>query len=112
MRWHGLPFARGRATAGNAAVERTGLDLFLDEVDGSADALGHRPGDLGLDRDREVAADVAEQRPVGLRKVMRIGGEALHRRLAGDEHLAAVFELRSRVDVGVDQVSDRAVNRP
>src|SRR5690242_3013420 len=46
----GLPLARGRATARNAAVEGAGLDLLLDELDRGGDALVDRPGDLRLAR--------------------------------------------------------------
>src|SRR5581483_9439488 len=106
-----LALARRRAAAGDAAVERAGLDLLLDEGDGRADALAHRPGDLRLRGDREVAADVLEEGPVGLGEVLRILGETLHRLLAGLEHLALVLELRLRVHVGVDLVLDRAVDR-
>ena len=65
------------------------------------DALLHGPGDLRLHRDREVAPDVLEERPVGLREVERIGREPLHRLLAVGEHLAAVLEaLRLGVTYG------------
>src|SRR5918911_4491438 len=77
-----LALARGRAAARDAAVERAGLDLRLDERDGRRDALRHRPRDLRLRRDREVAADVLEERPLGLREVERVGRETLHRLLA------------------------------
>src|SRR4029079_11090922 len=59
-----LTLASRRAAAGNAAVERAGLDLRLDEVDRSSDPLGHGPGDLRLLRDGEIAADVLEERLV------------------------------------------------
>src|SRR3954452_7385969 len=78
----GLALARRRAAAGDAAVEGARLDLALDEPDRRRDALAHGPGDLRLARDREVAADVLEERPVGLREVERVLGEALHRLLA------------------------------
>src|SRR5207247_2418569 len=51
-----LALARRRPAAGHTAVERTGLDLALDERDRGRDALAHRPGDLRLACDREVAA--------------------------------------------------------
>src|SRR3954451_15636752 len=51
-----LAVTGGRAAAGDAAVERAGLDLVLDELHGRVDSLRHGPGDLGLARDREVAA--------------------------------------------------------
>src|SRR5436190_22597293 len=43
-----LAFARGRAAAGDAAVECARLDLALDESDRRCDAFAHRPGDLRL----------------------------------------------------------------
>src|SRR2546425_7654666 len=46
------------AAAGHAAVERTGLDLLLDEADRRVDALADGPGDLSLDGDREIAANI------------------------------------------------------
>src|SRR5581483_3693380 len=107
-----LALARRCAAAGDAAVERAGLDLLLDEADGCADALRHRPRDLCLDGDREIASDVAEERSIRLGEVVRIGGEALHRPLARREHLAAVLEARVRVCIGVDEIANRAVDRP
>ena len=92
-------------------VERAGLDLLLDEADRGIDALVDRPGDLRLHGDREVAPDVLEERPVRLGEVVRICGEPLHRPLARREHLAAVLELRLAVDVRVDQILDRAIDR-
>src|SRR5207302_2610703 len=68
-----LALPRRRAAAGDAAVERAGLDLLLDEVDRGVDTLRDGPGDLRLHGDREVAADVLEERLVRLREVMRIG---------------------------------------
>src|SRR5687768_17147101 len=67
-----LSLAGGRAAACDPAVERSRLELLLDEADRGADPLGDRPGHLRLRRDREVAANVLEQGPVGLREVMRI----------------------------------------
>src|SRR5512144_789935 len=78
----GLALAGRRLAAGDTAVERSGLDLLLDERDRGSDALAHRPGDLRLCRDREVAADVLEQRPVGAREVLRICRQPRHRQLA------------------------------
>src|SRR5437868_8586732 len=106
-----LALAGGRTAAGDAAVERARLDLLLDEPARGADALGHRPGDLRLVGDREVPAEILEQRPVRLGEVVRIGGEALHRALTGLEHRAPVFDLRPRVGIRVDQVLDRAIDR-
>src|SRR5205814_7542029 len=81
-----LPFPRRRTAARDTAVERTGLDLLLDERDRGGDAFLNRPGDFRLRRDREVATDVLEQRAVGLREVERIACEPLHRLLALLEH--------------------------
>src|SRR5215218_2074487 len=106
-----LPLARGRAAPRDAAVECTLLDLLLDERTGSVDALGDRPGDLRLHRDREVPPNVLEKRAIGLREVLRIRRESLHRSLARREHLTAVLELCRPVDVRVDKVLDRAVYR-
>src|SRR4051795_10660816 len=106
-----LALARRRAAACNTAVERALLDLLLDEPDSGVDAGGNGPGDLRLNGDREVAPDVLEERLVGLREVMRILRQSLHRPLARGEHVAAVLQLRSGVDVGVDEILDRAVYR-
>src|SRR5689334_8353498 len=84
-----LALAGRRAAAGDAAVERAGLDLLLDELDRRIDPLRHGPRDLRLAGDREVAADVLEERPVGLREIERVGREPLHRRLARGEDCAA-----------------------
>src|SRR5262249_5380437 len=105
----GLALPRRRPATGDAAVKGAGLDLRLDERTRRRDAFADRPRDLCLRGDREVAADVLEERPLGLREVERIGREALHRLLARVEHLTAVFEAGRRVDVGVDKVLDRAV---
>src|SRR5690349_16170276 len=78
----GLALARRRLAAGDAAVERAGLDLLLDERDRCADPFPDRPGDTSLRGDREIAADVLEQGTVGTREILRVGGEARHRQLA------------------------------
>src|SRR6266516_3464769 len=75
-----LALAGGRAAACDAAVERAGLDLLIDELRCRVDALRHGPGDLGLAGDREVAPDVLEERAVGLGEVERVLCEQLHRR--------------------------------
>src|SRR5581483_6945474 len=106
-----LPFARRRVTACDAALERAGFDLLLDELDRRAHTFGHRPRDLRLHGDWEVAANVLEEGTIRLREVVRIGGEPLHRPLARREHLAAVVELRRTVHVRVDEILDRAVDR-
>src|SRR5215212_11663302 len=67
-----LPLARGRAAARDAAVERALLDLLLDERAGGVDSLRHRPRDLRLHRDREVAPNVLEKRAIRLGEVLRI----------------------------------------
>ena len=104
VRWHGFPLrvvARQRAIA---AVERARLDLLLDVADRRADSLRDRPVDLRLVGDREVAADVLEERPVGPREVARILGEPLDGVLTRGEHFAPVLGMRvSRVDVRVDR---------
>src|SRR4051794_33920865 len=74
-----LSLPRRRTAAGDAAVEGGCLDLLLDEALRRMHALGDRPGHVRLAGDREVAADVLEERPVRLREIERIGGEALHR---------------------------------
>src|SRR5262245_5277579 len=107
----GLPLARRRVTAGDAAVEESRLDLLLDERGRSADTFTNGPGDLRLRRDREVAPDVREEGPVGAREVVRILGEPGHRALAFDDHLAPVDDLLLARDVRVDEVLDRAVDR-
>src|SRR5712671_3016353 len=104
-----LALARRCATACNAAVERARFDLILDELRRGADALRHGPRDLGLARDREVAADVLEERAVRLREVERVFREAFHRLLAGGEHCAARLELRLTVAVRIDHVLDRPI---
>src|SRR5580765_7287711 len=106
-----LSLARRRAAASDPAVECTGLDLVLDEADGSVDALADGPGDLRLHGNREVAPDVLKESSIRLRKIVRIGGQPLHRPLAGREDFAAVFEVGPAVDIGVDQILDRAIDR-
>src|SRR5436190_1045653 len=103
-----LALPRGRATASDAAVECALLDLVLDEADGGVDAAADSPGDLRLHRDREVAPDVLEEGLVGLREVVRILGQTLHRALAGGEHVAPVLQLRLGIDIRIDQILDRA----
>src|SRR6266511_4981907 len=90
----GLALARGCAAAGDAAVEHSGLDLLLDERTGGCHAFLDRPGDLGLRRDREVAADVLEERALRLGEVERVGRESLHRLLARLEDVAAELQVR------------------
>src|SRR5687767_2449047 len=70
----GLALSRGRPAPCDPAVECARLELLLDEADRRADALGDRPGDLRLCRDREKAPDVLEQCPVGLREIVRVSG--------------------------------------
>src|SRR4029450_12863624 len=70
-----VPLARRCAAAGDPAVERAGLDLLLDEGDRCGDALLHRPGDLRLRCDREVAADVPQETPIGLARIERDAGQ-------------------------------------
>src|SRR5262245_26557226 len=82
----GFALSRRRVAAWHAAVEEAGLDLLLDERGRRADAFLHCPGDLSLRGDREVAADVGEERPVRLGEVVRVVGEALHRLLTLAEH--------------------------
>src|SRR6185295_17708029 len=60
-----LALARRRVAAGDATVEESCLDLLLDERGRGAYALPHRPRDLCLRPDREVASDVGEESPVG-----------------------------------------------
>jgi hypothetical protein len=107
----GLALARRRAAAGDPAVERSGLDLLLDERRRRGHAGLHGPCDLRLRRDREVAPDVLEERPVRLREIERIAGEALHRVLARHEDGPPGLDLRFAVAVRIDQVLDRPVNR-
>src|SRR5918995_5820393 len=90
-----LALASRRVTARDAAVERTGLDLLLDEGHRGGDALIDGPGDLCLRRDREVAPDVLEERPLRLGEVVRVAGEPLHRLLARLEHGTPVHDLRA-----------------
>ena len=106
-----LALAGGRAATGDPAVEGAGLDLLLDELHRGVHALLHRPGDLRLRGDREVAPDVLEERPVGLGEVEGVVCEALHRVLAGYEHGAARLELGLAVGVRIDEILDRPINR-
>src|SRR5438045_1154822 len=53
----GLALAGRRLAAGDASVERAGLDLLVDELDGRVHAFLDRPAHLRLVRDREVAPD-------------------------------------------------------
>src|SRR3954469_9710453 len=87
-----LALPRGRPAASNAAVEGAGLDLALDERDRRGDAFPHGPCDLRLARDREVAADVLEERAVGLGEVERVFRQPLHRLFAGPQHVAPVLD--------------------
>src|SRR3954452_4726127 len=105
-----LAFARRRAAAGDAAVERAGLDLLFDERHRGGDPFVNGPGHLGLHRDREVAPDVLEERLVGLGEIQRIRREALHRLLAIGEDPAAILEPLPLGNVGVDEILDRAVD--
>jgi hypothetical protein len=105
-----LPFARRRTAAGDPAVERTGLDLLLDEGHRGGDALLHRPRDLGLRRDREIPPDVLEQGSVRLREIERVTREALHRLLALLQHRAPVLEVKLGRHIRVDQVFNRPVD--
>src|SRR5512132_4586940 len=107
-----LALARRRAAARDTAVERTCLDLRLDERACGGDSLAHSPGDLRLRGDREVAPDVLEEGPLGLREVERVGRQTLHRLLASIEHLTTVFDAGLGVDVGVYEILDRAIDRP
>ena len=93
-------------------VECSGLDLLLDERDRGAHAFADRPGDLRLRGDREVAADVLEERTVGPRKVLRVGREPRHSELALLEHGAARLESGPLIRIGIDQILERAVDRP
>src|SRR5581483_10015075 len=97
-----LALARRRAAPGDAAVERTRLDLLLDELLRRVDALRHGPRHVRLARDREVAPDVLEERAVGLREVERVGREPLHRLLARLENGTARLDLRVAVGVRLD----------
>ena len=105
------PCASSPCSGATPPSSSAGLELRLDERDRRADALAHGPGDLRLRGDREVAADVLEERAVGPREVVRIGGQPRHRLLALAEHRAPVLEAGRPVDVRVDQVLDRAVDR-
>ena len=86
------------------------LDLFLDERHCSGDSFTDGPRDLCLRRNREVAADVLEQRPVGLGKVERVAREALHRLLALLENGTAIFEVKLRSHVRIDQVTNGSID--
>src|SRR5689334_658315 len=105
-----LALARRGPAAGDAAVEGAGLDLALDEGDRRGHPLAHRPGDLSLARDREVAPNVLEERPVRLREVERILGQPLHRLLAGLHYLAAVLPALLRRHILIDQIFYRPVD--
>ncbi len=107
-----LALASCRAAARDAAVERARLDLLFDESHCRRDALAHCPGDLRLRGDGEVAANVLEKRPVRLGEVERVPGQPLDCVLARLEHLAAEANPGARIDVGVDEVLDRAIDRP
>ena len=107
-----LPLPRGRATAACSAVERAGLDLLLDEVDRGSDPLVDDPGHLSLVGDREVAADILEERLLGMGEVARVARKALDRLLAGSEQRAAILELGLGVRVRVDQVLHGPIDRP
>src|SRR4051812_4067820 len=61
-----------RAAARDAAVERAGLDLLLDEGRRGVDAFLHDPRHLGLRRDREVATNVLEKGLIRLGEVLGV----------------------------------------
>ena len=107
----GLALAGRRAAAGDAAVERAGLELLLDEADRGADAFLHGPGHLRLRGDREEAANVLEKGAIGLGEIVRVGREPLHRLLALLEHGTPGLELNCRLRIRIDQVFDRAIDR-
>src|SRR5204863_1869884 len=64
-----LALSRRRAAAGDAAVESSCFDLLFDEDRRRGYPFLHCPGDLRLHRDRKVAADVLEERPVRLGEI-------------------------------------------
>src|SRR5205085_165667 len=99
-----LALARRRPAAGDSSIERSGLDLLLDEGHRRRDALVDRPRDLRLAGDGEITADVLEEGARRVREIERILGQALHRLLACVEDGAAVLELGVLIDIGVDQV--------
>src|SRR5436190_20038333 len=107
-----LAFARGRAAAGDAAVEGAGLDLLLDEGDRGGHSLVHRPGHLRLARDREVAADVLEERLVRPCEIVRIGCEPFHRLLARMEDCLPVLQPRVGSCIGINEILDGAITGP
>src|SRR5580704_2247146 len=106
-----LALPRRRMAVGGSPLEGPRLDLLVDELDRRLDAVGHGPGDLGLHGDREVPPDVLEQRPVGPCEVVGIRCQPLHRAFAGREHLAPIAELGVPVDVRIDQILDRSIDR-
>src|SRR4029077_14661837 len=71
--------AGGRVTAGDTPIQEPGVDLLFDEGCCGTDAFAHRPRDLGLCGDGEVAANVREERSVRTGEVMRVFGEPRHR---------------------------------
>src|SRR6187431_1394082 len=71
----GLALACRRVAARDPAIQEPGLDLLLDEARRRADPFTDGPGDLRLCRDREVASDVSEKRPVGPSEVLGVLGE-------------------------------------
>src|SRR5688572_29085959 len=87
-----LALAGRRLAACDAPVEQPGFELGLDERDSRVHALAHRPGDMGLCRDREVAADVLEEGAIRAREVVRVLGQARHRLLALAQHGTAVLD--------------------
>src|SRR5215204_4195480 len=97
-----LALARRRVAARNAAVERAGLDLLLDERHRGGHALVYGPGHLGLRGDREVAPNVLEAGPLGPGEVLRNAGEPLHRLFTGfdDGFSLLVLLLRGHVRGG------------
>src|SRR5207247_2568827 len=99
-----LAFARRGTAAHDSSVERSGLDLLLDEGDRRGDALVHCPRDLRLAGDGEVAADVLEEGAGRVREIERILCQSLHRLLARVEDGAAVLELGILIHVRIDQV--------
>src|SRR5918998_2575595 len=89
-----IPLARRRPATRRAAVEGAGLDLLRDEGHGGPDSLLHDPGDLRLRPNREVPANILEERAIRFREVKRVAREALHRVLARGEDGPAILGLR------------------
>src|SRR6185437_2575507 len=99
---------RRRAADGGIALVRVQRDVLLRELHVAADDLVH----VRLRRHREVVANIGEQRALGAREVVAVGGQAGDDGLACAHHGAVVgaggLTGRGRQDLGSELPIDGA----